>query len=100
MAFAGIGVMIGSLVAGRVSRDHIESGLVPVGAIGITISLVLIRAFDSSLLQALNFIFLGIMGGFIVVPLNALLQYHAQNNQLGRILATNNLIQFSVMLLF
>ncbi len=100
MAFAGIGVMIGSLIAGRVSRDHIETGLVPVGAIGITISLILIRAFDSSLLQALNFMFLGVMGGFIVVPLNALLQYHAQNNQLGRILATNNLIQFSVMLLF
>ena len=100
MAFAGIGVMIGSLIAGRVSRDHIETGLVPVGAIGITISLILIRAFDSSLLQALNFLFLGIMGGFIVVPLNALLQYHSQNNQLGRILATNNLIQFSVMLLF
>ncbi|MEB8431843.1 acyl-[ACP]--phospholipid O-acyltransferase [Cocleimonas sp. KMM 6892] len=100
MAFAGIGVMIGSLIAGRVSRDHIETGLVPVGAIGITISLILIRAFDSSLLQALNFMFLGVMGGFIVVPLNALLQYHAQNNQLGRVLATNNLIQFSVMLLF
>ena len=44
--------------------------------------------------------FLGVMGGFVVVPLNALLQYHAQNNQLGRVLASNNLIQFSVMLLF
>ena len=100
MAFAGIGVMIGSITAGRVSQNHIETGLVPVGAIGITISLILIRVFDSSLLQALNFLFLGVMGGFVVVPLNALLQYHAQNNQLGRVLASNNLIQFSVMLLF
>jgi acyl-[acyl-carrier-protein]-phospholipid O-acyltransferase/long-chain-fatty-acid--[acyl-carrier-protein] ligase len=100
MAFAGIGVMIGSIIAGRVSRNHIETGLVPVGAIGLTISLLLIRAFDSELMQALNFIFLGIMGGFIVVPLNALIQYHARTKQLGRVLATNNLIQFSIMLLF
>ena len=100
MAFAGIGVMIGSIVAGRVSRNHIETGLVPVGAIGVTISILLIRVFDSSILQALNFLFLGIMGGFFVVPLNALMQYHAKNSQLGRVLASNNLIQFSIMLIF
>jgi len=100
MAFAGIGVLIGSVTAGRISRNHIETGLVPVGAIGITISLLLIRTFDSSLMQALNFLFLGIMGGFFVVPLNSLMQYHAKNSQLGRVLASNNLIQFSVMLLF
>jgi acyl-[acyl-carrier-protein]-phospholipid O-acyltransferase/long-chain-fatty-acid--[acyl-carrier-protein] ligase len=100
MAMAGIGIMIGALIAGRVSRNHIETGLVPVGAIGVTIALVLIRAFDSPFMQGLNFLFLGIMGGFFVVPLNALMQYHARSNQLGRILATNNLIQFSVMLLF
>lgn len=100
MAFAGLGVMIGSLIAGRVSRNHIETGLVPIGAIGVTLALVMVRAFDSPFLQALNFLFLGVMGGFFVVPLNALMQYHARNNQLGRVLATNNLIQFSVMLLF
>ena len=100
MAFAGLGIMIGSITAGRVSRNHIETGLVPVGAIGLTISLLLIRVFDSNVMQALNFLFLGIMGGFIVVPLNSMLQYHAKNSQLGRVLASNNLIQFSVMLVF
>ena len=100
MAFAGIGILIGSITAGRISRNHIELGLVPVGAIGVTISLLLILILDSPILQALNFLFLGIMGGFFVVPLNALMQYHARNNQLGRVLASNNLIQFSVMLLF
>ena len=100
MAFAGIGILIGSITAGRISRNHIETGLVPVGAIGITISLILIRIFDSTILQAANFFFLGMMGGFFIVPLNALMQYHARNSQLGRVLASNNLIQFSVMLLF
>ncbi len=100
MAFAGIGIMAGSILAGRISRNHIETGLVPVGAIGVTISILLIRVFDSTILQALNFFFLGVMGGFFVVPLNALMQYHAKNSQLGRVLASNNLIQFSIMLVF
>jgi len=100
LIFSGLGLIIGSVTAGRVSRNHIELGLVPVGAIGVTISLLLIRTFDSSLWQAANFLFLGIMGGFFIVPLNALIQYHSKNNQLGRILASKNLIQFSIMLLF
>jgi len=100
LMFSGLGLIIGSVSAGRISRNHIETGLVPVGAIGITISLILIRIFDSSLWQAANFLFLGIMGGFFIVPLNALIQYHAKNNQLGRILSSKNLIQFSVMLVF
>jgi acyl-[acyl-carrier-protein]-phospholipid O-acyltransferase/long-chain-fatty-acid--[acyl-carrier-protein] ligase len=100
LIFSGLGLIIGSITSGRVSRNHIEMGLVPVGAVGITISLILVHVFDSSLWQAANFLFLGIMGGFFIVPLNALIQYHAKNNQLGRILASKNLIQFSVMLLF
>ncbi len=98
--FAGLGLIIGSITAGRVSRNHIELGTVPVGAIGITLSLILIRFFDSSIMQALNFLFLGIMGGFFIVPLNALVQYHTRNNRLGRVLAAKNMIQFAVMLVF
>ncbi len=98
--FAGTGLIIGSISAGRLSRNHIEIGLVPVGAVGITLSLILIRFFDSSLMQALNFLFLGVMGGFFIVPLNALVQYHTRNNRLGRVLAAKNMVQFSVMLVF
>ncbi len=98
--FAGIGLIIGSITAGRVSRNHIELGTVPVGAMGITLSLILIRFFDSSIMQALNFLFLGFMGGFFIVPLNALVQYHTRNNRLGRVLAAKNMIQFAVMLVF
>jgi acyl-[acyl-carrier-protein]-phospholipid O-acyltransferase/long-chain-fatty-acid--[acyl-carrier-protein] ligase len=100
MALAGIGIMIGSFIAGKLSRNHIETGLIPIGAIGITIALALFVIVDSILLQGLNFLFLGVMGGFFVVPLNALIQYHAGDTQLGRVLATNNLIQNIAMLSF
>ncbi len=100
MALAGIGIMIGSFIAGKLSRNHIETGLIPVGAIGITLALAFFVMLDSIFLQGLNFLFLGVMGGFFVVPLNALIQYHAKDSQLGRVLATNNLIQNIAMLSF
>ncbi|MCB1637887.1 MAG: MFS transporter, partial [Thiothrix sp.] len=100
MAFAGIGIMAGSLLAGKLSRSHIETGLVPIGAIGILINITLITWFESPLLQILNFMLLGTMGGLFIIPLNALMQYHAPKAQLGRVLATYNLISNLMMLGF
>ncbi len=100
LACTGIGIMIGSVWAGRISRNHIESGLIPVGAAGLAIAISMITVFNSPWLQAANFIFLGIMGGFFVVPLNAYMQYHAKENQLGRVIAAFNFIHNIVMLAF
>ena len=100
MAFAGIGIMLGSLLAGRLSRRYIETGLIPVGAIGILIGVALVTWLDSPLLQAANFLFLGIMSGLFIVPMNALMQYHAPADHLGRVQATFNLVSNLVMLSF
>ncbi|PID49188.1 MAG: acyl-[ACP]--phospholipid O-acyltransferase [Proteobacteria bacterium] len=100
MACAGIGIMLGSLLAGRLSRYHIETGLIPIGAIGIMITVSMLTSLHSTLLQAANFLMLGIMGGLFIVPLNALMQYHAPKNQLGRVLACFNLIDNLMMLGF
>ena len=100
MALAGIGIMIGSFIAGKLSSDHIETRLIPFGAFGISVALVLFVLLDSIVLQGLNFLFLGVMGGFFIVPLNALIQQHAYDKQLGRVLASNNLIQNIMMLSF
>ena len=35
LACSGIGIVLGSIVAGRMSREHIETGLVPLGAFGV-----------------------------------------------------------------
>lgn len=100
MACAGIGIVLGSLWAGRLSRTHIETGLIPVGALGVMLSVALITWFEAPWLQAANFLFLGIMGGFFMVPLSALMQYHSPRQQLGRALAAYNLVSTTMMLLF
>lgn len=93
LAAAGIGIMIGSTLASRYSRDYIETGLIPIGAIGVFITVTLVTLIDSLFLQALNFLMWGVMGGLFVVPLNALMQYHTEDHELGRVIASNNLIQ-------
>lgn len=100
MALAGVGIMLGSFVAGKLSHQQIEKGLIPIGAIGVAVTLAFFVLFDALLLQGLSFFFLGVMGGLFIVPLNALIQYHAQDAQLGRVLASNNLIQNILMLSF
>ena len=100
LASSGIGIILGSLIAGRASRDYIETGLIPLGSIGFVLALFLLPQLQSTSLLFLDFLVLGTFGGMLIVPLNALIQFHADERQLGTILAGNNWIQNIVMLLF
>lgn len=100
LACTGIGIVLGSLLAGRMSRNYIELGLIPVGALGFACSLGLITSLDSRGALAALFMMLGLLGGLFIVPLNALIQYHAKDNELGTVLAGNNWIQNIAMLGF
>lgn len=100
MACAGFGIMLGAVIAGRISDAHIETRILPVGAIGIGLCLLVLPYLQNWYLQAANFLFWGICGGLLLTPYNALIQYHAPNDELGRILAGNNFFQNITMLLF
>ncbi|HYN77629.1 MAG TPA: acyl-[ACP]--phospholipid O-acyltransferase [Lamprocystis sp. (in: g-proteobacteria)] len=100
VACSGIGIILGSIVAGRVSRDHVETGLIPLGAIGIAGALFLLPWLDSPWAHGLNFLLLGFLGGLFLVPLNALIQFNAGEHALGRVLAAGNFIQNLWMLAF
>ena len=100
LACSGIGIMLGSLLAGRASANYIETGLIPLGALGIVVALILLPQLDSMLLLGLDFIALGMLGGLFIVPLNALIQFHARDEQLGTVLAGNNWVQNITMLSF
>ncbi|MES9857727.1 MAG: acyl-[ACP]--phospholipid O-acyltransferase [Sedimenticola sp.] len=100
LACSGIGIMIGSLLAGKASRHHIETGLVPLGALGVVASLFFLPQLSSPTLLALDAFALGLSGGLFIIPLNALIQFHARDEELGTILAGNNWVQNLVMLSF
>lgn len=93
LAVSGIGLIIGSYLAGRASRLHIELGIVPVGALGIFASLfglTLVNSHFALLLCSFGF---GFFGGLFIVPLNATIQYFASEKISGKIMAGNNFIQ-------
>ena len=100
MASSGIGIMLGSLLAGRASKHHIETGLIPLGALGIVTALFALPQLTSRGGLIMDFLLLGTAGGVFIVPLNALIQFHARDAQLGTVLAGNNWVQNVVMLGF
>ncbi len=100
LAVSAIGLVAGSIVAGRISKLHIELGIVPVGAVGIFIALLLFTyATNIYTMGAASMIF-GFFGALFIVPLNASMQYFAKDSELGVVLAGNNFIQNIVMVLF
>lgn len=87
-ALLGIGIAIGSVLAKRWSGRRIEPGLIPLGALGLGISgLGIFGVAQSYPLTAAILIFAGICGGLYIVPLNAFIQYRANKNEKGRVLA-------------
>jgi acyl-[acyl-carrier-protein]-phospholipid O-acyltransferase/long-chain-fatty-acid--[acyl-carrier-protein] ligase len=87
------GIATGSLVAGRLSGDKIELGLVPVGSFGIGISAMFFAWSSTYVGAAVSLATLGFFGGFFAVPLNALLQQRPADDEKGRVQATNNFFQ-------
>lgn len=100
LACAGVGIMLGSMVAGVISKNYIETGLIPVGAVGVAVCLFILPWLDSMQAHAVNIMMLGVLSGLFIIPLNALIQFHAGERILGRVLAGNSLIQNVVMLSF
>jgi acyl-[acyl-carrier-protein]-phospholipid O-acyltransferase/long-chain-fatty-acid--[acyl-carrier-protein] ligase len=93
LTFAVIGIAAGSLAAGRLSGDKVELGLAPIGAIGMGVFAILLAySGTSTALSAVNLTLVGFFGGLFAVPLNALLQQRAGDDERGRLMATNNFV--------
>ena len=100
MAAASIGVVLGSIMAASLSRAHIETGFIPVGAGGVAVALALMSTTPSPWMQAALFFALGVAGALFIVPLNALIQFNAPDDELGRVLAASGFINNLAMISF
>ncbi|MDF1876699.1 MFS transporter [Sulfurimonas sp. SAG-AH-194-L11] len=100
MALAGIGIVVGSIMASKYSKYYVNMGLVGLGASAITLLVFIIPFIDSMLLIAPLFMLFGLFSGFLMVPLNARIQLLSSRVHLGIILAGNNFIQNIFMFTF
>ncbi|MEA3316015.1 MAG: acyl-[ACP]--phospholipid O-acyltransferase [Campylobacterota bacterium] len=100
MGLSAIGIIIGSLIASKISKEYIEVGLIPIGSIGIFLTILIIPFLDNIIFIGINFLLFGLFGGLILVPLNSLIQFNASKTRLGLILAGNNFVQNITMFIF
>lgn len=109
LALFSIGVGAGSLLCERLSGHKVEIGLVPLGALGMTVFGIVLYALCHTpaarhgidwwpFLQepghwhiALSLVLLGLSAGFFLVPLFALVQSRTPPGELSRVIAGNNI---------
>ncbi len=100
LSISGLGIVAGSLFVGRVSRKYIETGIIPVGALGITVSLFFISSLNSLISLGILFFFYGFFSGLFIVPLNTLIQFATPTRMMGKVLAGSNFMQNVSMFIF
>ncbi len=93
VGMVALGIGIGSPLVGFLSAGKVELGMIPIGALGMTIASVL-AAFTLSWLPGLILciIAMGFFTGFYIVPLFTLLQHRAPKVSKGDSIATSNVI--------
>ncbi|HWD93208.1 MAG TPA: acyl-[ACP]--phospholipid O-acyltransferase [Verrucomicrobiae bacterium] len=90
-----LGIGLGSVAAGYLSGGKIEYGVVPLGAVGLSIFSALLALPGLSAGKALLLLaLLGFTGGFFIVPISALLQHKPSRETKGEVQATANLLSF------
>ena len=105
------GVCVGSVLAGIWSGDHVELGILPLGACGMSASALLLftvpkdlfngpTAVSGGVIWACTLLFfLGSSAGLFSVPLEAYLQHRSPRASRGSILAASNFLTFGGILL-
>jgi len=117
LAMFSLGIGAGSFLCERLSGRQVEIGLVPIGALGLTLfgidiyfsqgltssagligpSTFLAQA--SSLRVCIDIIMLGVSGGLYIVPLYAMVQQRSSARKRSRIIAANNVLNALFMVI-
>lgn len=111
LAVFTVGIGLGSMLCEKLSGRHLEIGLIPLGAIGLTVfgfdlflaspnvlpleaplSAVALLGAYSTWRVLFDLLALGIFGGLFIVPLYVLIQTRSDPEHRARIIAANNIL--------
>ena len=96
MGSFAIGIAIGSYICGRGSKGKVEYGFIPLGALGMAFFTLLMGLVSPGFKGSLFcFLMVGVSSGFVLIPLNALLQWQASKEHRGSVIAVSNLFTFA-----
>lgn len=100
IAFLGIGIGVGTVAAGWLSGDRVELGLVPVGAAGVGVFLVLLYWVPHVYpVVGLLLAGVGMSSGFFIVPLDAHLQERSGEEEKGTLIGSSNFFNMGGVIL-
>lgn len=116
LALFSIGIGVGSILCERMCKNKIELGLVPLGAIGMTIfaahlafveipfpdheiTLQEFFMYRHNIIAAFDLVMIGTFGGFYTIPLYTIMQNRSHPSHRSRIIAANNIINSLFMVL-
>lgn len=95
----GIGVALGAVLAGRLSRGRVEQGLIPIGAIAFAISTFLLGVIQPGMSGTIFLLIIaGASSGFIIVPIHSIIQLRAPSANRGTIIALGNIMDLVGMI--
>ena len=100
LTLLSIGIGIGAILVGKISRNRVEYGLIPLGAIGVFLALLLLGIVAPPLSGTFFLLGgLGIASAFIFVSLNAILQWKSPPDRRGAVISLSNTCVFTGILL-
>ena len=100
MALVAIGIGIGCYVAGVVSNHQVKTKLIPIGGIGMTLSMLLIFVINpNTTIFTILIVIFAFFAGLFKIPLNSFIQDRVKGRELGPVLAYNNQMVFVSILI-
>lgn len=90
-----LGIGTGALIAGKISGRIVELGLVPIGALGISICAFMLDGFSDNLWAVIPLVtMLGVFGGIYEIPLDSYIQVASPRQSRGQMVAATNFMSF------
>jgi len=100
LTLLSVGIGVGAMLVGWLSQNRVEYGLIPLGAVGVFISLSFLGALSPPWWGTFLVMGpLGIASAFIFVPVNAILQWRSPPDRRGAVISFANTCVFTGILL-
>lgn len=90
-----IGIAIGSVLAGKLCKEHVEPGISCLAGFALTFLFFLLMFVSKSLiLVIILLVLLGISGGMFLIPFDSFIQIYSPDKKRGQIIAASNFLSF------
>ncbi|HSX37715.1 MAG TPA: MFS transporter [Chlamydiales bacterium] len=95
-----VGIAIGAVIAGQLSKDRVEPGISCVAGFFIALFFFTLSLFSFSLIVTIiNLTLLGIVGGGFLIPFDSFIQVNSPDAKRGQVIAASNFFSFIGVLL-